>query len=545
MFSLGLLAENSTNLLQAEDKVISIVKIYSDIYDGNLSSIRKTDEEVRITVISSSGEVLKDTHFSSGAENHLDRKEIQSAANGKSEAVTRKSETSGEEMVYYAQKVDIGGDYVFIRGATTVSSLNIYLIKTIPLTLAIMGFTVLFCGIVGILWGERITQPFVRIKESLISINNGKFVKKIPTDSYDEINQMLVEINEIGGKLESTVASLKEESAKLDFLINNINDAVIAVDSNKNICLINTHACELFDCTRNVIGRNINCIEYNKRIFDAVILSIENEQNAVFETAFGEFSYLVTVKNLPNDWKKKDNQITAIILSDITAAKMSEQMRSEFFANASHELKSPLTSVMGFADILSIENTNEKLSNPIQKIVTESNRMLVLIEDMLKLSKLESTQTGNEADINLAKVAADTAESLAPLAAQKNVKVIVTGGGIVRAEYEHIYELIRNLTENAIKYNREGGGVDINISEYSQGVKLKITDTGIGIESGDQSRIFERFYRVGRSRSRATGGSGLGLAIVKHICLIYDADISLKSKIGVGTSVSVLFKKSD
>lgn len=543
MFSLGIFVEMTSNTAQAEDKVIAIANIYADMYtDGG--DFVKSDDNVRVTVISADGTVIDDTDNDdvSSMDNHLSRQEVRAALSGKPEAVVRYSDTAGHDMMYYAVKKDIGDTHVFIRAAVSVKSITDYLVKSLPLTVAIMLLAILMSVIVGLFFGDRLLRPLSQVKDSLRAISSGKYVKSIQTGTDSDINKILSEIDDIGEKLEKNVAELKDERSKLDFIINNINDAVIAVDKDKNICLINDVAKDIFDIEGDAVGKSVNMLEYNKQLAGAIDGGATEGHNAVFETKIGTSIYLVTVKTLAGGWTGRGD-ITAVILSDITASKESEKTRSEFFANAGHELKSPLTAILGFSELSVIENKNDKLDIPLAGIAREAARMLALIEDMLGLSRLESAEPVEKKPVDLRLAAEDVKAGLSGIAADKNVTVSVTGNGTVNADYSHIYSLIKNLLENAVRYNKDGGMAEVSISETSNAVKLKVSDTGIGVESKHQTRIFERFYRVEKSRSRKLGGTGLGLAIVKHICLVYDADIKLQSRVGFGTVVTVSFKK--
>ena len=240
-----------------------------------------------------------------------------------------------------------------------------------------------------------------------------------------------------------------------------------------------------------------------------------------------------------------DSDMIIAVISDITESKNREKMRLEFFANASHELKTPLTSVKGFNDLISMQSTDERIVEYSRRADKEINRVLNLINDMLGLSRLENSGLSPErlTAVRLEEVAGEVAENLKLLSDEKEVSVTVSGKGEIQAEREHIYELIKNLAENGIRYNKKGGRVKIEIAEGKDGVTLKVQDNGMGIETQDQSRIFERFYRGSKSRSRETGGTGLGLSIVKHVCELYGAELTLKSKLGAGTVISVVFPR--
>ncbi len=236
--------------------------------------------------------------------------------------------------------------------------------------------------------------------------------------------------------------------------------------------------------------------------------------------------------------------LTVIVLSDITAVRNSEKMRSEFFANASHELKTPLTAIKGFNDIVSMTATQPDIKELSGRIDKEVARIINLINDMLDLSMLESEKEPKKEEVELSDVVKDVQGSLEILAKERGVSVKASGKGVVMMEREHAVELVKNLTENAIRYNEKGGHVEVDVSEDDKKVVLTVKDDGIGIEEEHLQRIFERFYRVNKSRSRETGGTGLGLSIVKHIAVLYGADVNISSTFGVGTTVTVTFPKN-
>ena len=235
-----------------------------------------------------------------------------------------------------------------------------------------------------------------------------------------------------------------------------------------------------------------------------------------------------------------------MILSDVTQEKAMAKQKSDFFANASHELKTPVTVMQGLSEILlEKENIDESSKKQLARIHKESIRLGALISDMLKLSKLER---GEETDVtytevNLKEVSEEVLAELAGEIAEKNIAATITGNGTVLADNKKIYELIENLFSNAVHYNKPNGKIDVVISNTDNGVSIKVSDTGIGIEKEHIPRLCERFYRVDKSRSKKTGGTGLGLAIVKHICVLYNAELSIESDIGIGTAITVIFNK--
>ncbi len=544
MFGLGLLVTKSINNEMTSKNLIEITQIYASIYNGDNSVIKEIDTDIRVTVISSSGIVVMDTSKIdvSTLENHLQREEVQSALKNQPKTVSRFSETLGRNMMYYAEKVEVGSDYFFIRTATPTESVSAYLVKTIPLTLLILFCVLCLSILFSILICDRFVKPYAKVKDSLQAINNGTYTKIMPVANYPEVNEVLSEINDIAEKINSNLDETNEEKTKLDYIISNINDGIIAIDSEKRIRIINKKASEIFGATTNLIGASIESLTANAQLISTFVECVDAHKNSVFELNVEKSVYLVTVKRL-SSWKQENDFLAVAILSDITESKNGEKLRGEFFANASHELKTPLTAIKGFNELVELSNTDKNLEKPIAQISKEADRMLALIEDMLKLSRLETSQKVELISVSLRSVTEEVFDSLAPLIKNKKLTVNVDGEAEIQAQQQHIYELVKNLAENAVKYNVDNGKVNVKIENNEKAVSYEISDTGIGIGSKYQSRIFERFYRVEKSRSRATGGTGLGLSIVKHVCLLYNAEIKLNSKIGVGTTITVTFPK--
>jgi two-component system phosphate regulon sensor histidine kinase PhoR len=262
---------------------------------------------------------------------------------------------------------------------------------------------------------------------------------------------------------------------------------------------------------------------------------VTGANSSLFEFAQSGKIYLVTIERLI------DTGLTMVVLSDVTESRESAKRKEEFFTNASHELKTPLTAIKGFNELTVINNKDEKINKYIDGISRESNRMLSLIDDMLKVSELENAKAINPVSNSLAKTVEEAREACSLAIVEKSIIFKSAGDAMIAAEPKHIFELVKNLVENAVRYNNHGGKITVNIEKTDRDTRLTISDNGIGISLAEQTRIFERFYRVEKSRSIKNGGTGLGLAIVKHICALYNWDLSLKSKLGVGTVVTISF----
>lgn len=541
-FLLGILVTRSNAFDYAEEKIKQVTEIYANTYTDDPSFVKKV-QDVRVTVVAKNGEVLADSDVASdvGVENHFNREEIVAAREGKEKIVTRKSATTGADMMYYAKKVILSennaDDYVFVRVAIPVNSVNSYVLKTIPLSLAIAFFAICCSVTASVFIGSGIGKPLEKVKDALSDIERGVYTEIPPTTDDQEVNAILAGINEVGERLEKNIAGYKGEKEKLDYILNNVSDGIVVIDEDSSILLTNGNARNIFkvrDCER----KNVHALAADQKFFDGIAECSARLGGGVFEDFLDGKWYLCSVRCT-------ETKLTMIVLTDVTATKESEKMRLEFFANASHELKTPLTSIKGFNEMISLNTQDSAIASYSAKIGKETDRMLALLSDMLNISKLENSTAAelHPVDVDIREVAEEAADDLKMQAERKKITLKVSGNGIVRAEREHIYELVKNLAENGLRYNNEGGSVEISVQTRSDGgVRLTVRDNGIGVDPENQSRIFERFYRVDKSRSRATGGTGLGLSIVKHICDIYGASIALTSKIGVGTTIRIDFK---
>lgn len=540
LFLSGISITKSINKKQAEERIIDVANIYAENYTSSDKVVKNVPKDYRVTVVDKSGKVLSDSETAdvSNMENHIDREEIVAALHGKPVAVTRRSDTTNKDMVYSAVKVDLSADdYVFVRVSTPVDSVNLYATSTILPNFYVLIAAIIAAVILSVVLTKSLVKPMAEIKNNLIALNNGTFTPSTPSEKDPEINKMLSEINDIGEKLSDTITTVSEDNKKLDYILNNVSDGIVVITANGNIEVMNDNAKLVFDVKNDAISSNYTILSANEKFISAVSDAVNERINKVFEfTTAAHDVYLTSIRCL-------DGGMTIIVLSDITAVKHGEEIRSEFFANASHELKTPLTAIKGFNDVIGMKSKDDDIRTLSAKIDKEVNRVVSLIDDMLNLSKLETTKTPIVEKVDIVAVAYDAEESISALARAKNVNIEISGEGTVEMEKDHAYELVKNLMENAVRYNEDGGHVFVSVDEKSDKVTLKVKDDGIGIDEENQSRIFERFYRVNKSRSRETGGTGLGLSIVKHVAELYGAKLTLASTLGAGTEITVSFKK--
>jgi two-component system phosphate regulon sensor histidine kinase PhoR len=355
-----------------------------------------------------------------------------------------------------------------------------------------------------------------------------KLRREIDTELYPLVRTLTDERAE----LSRTLASLRERTETLTALVDNLSEGVVTIDARGGILSINRSAAAMFDTDANAVGRNlielsrdIEFIERTRLVLSGSPCETRIElRGRVYSTYF-----------------RPSSGGAIMFLLDVTERGMSEQMRREFSANVSHELKTPLTIIYGHAEMLAggIVRDGDK-PEFYAKLKDEAARMIALVDDIMLISELDENR-GRESfeDTDLAAVASEVVASLAPRAAERDISVTIDGGGVLRANRSMMYELLYNLTDNAIKYNKIGGTVRISITQSDGATRVAVADTGIGIPNAAQSRVFERFYRADKSRSNTVRGTGLGLAIVKHIAAAHGGTVELKSREGAGTEVQL------
>lgn len=534
VFLSGISVNKSSHRLTAVAETKALAEAYKSVFEEKDidNAVKDVPGNVRVTFIDYGGKVLADSEGDISG-NHLDREEIVAALKGEPKAVFRYSSSVKKEMVYYAEKIELSDAYIFLRVSIPVASVDDYVRSTIPTMIYVLIAAIFVCYIASVLMTNSLLKPIKDVKDKITAVKNGDYSPSIPRGNDEEINAMLSEINDVSERLKVSIEEARNDKERLDYILDNISDGIVVLDKDGSVERVNANAAAIFS-VKNAEGKNYGVLTENEKFNSGVENCLKTGENSSFEVKTGGKIYMTSVKMLERGY-------AVIVLTDITAVKNSEKTRSEFFANASHELKTPLTAIKGFNDIIFLSTTDEKTKELSGKIAKETDRIVLLINDMLNLSNLEAERSPVKERVDLVKVCEDVKESLSSLAEQKKVTVEVSGSGVIEAEKEHAVELVKNLTENAVRYNEAGGHVRVNVGKADGKTILTVKDDGIGIDDKDKERIFERFYRADKSRSREMGGTGLGLAIVKHICAVYNADLKLESKIGEGTTVTISF----
>ena len=497
----------------------------------------------RLTLIAADGTVLLDTE-SATTENHADRPEIRQAKLGGWGEATRPSDTMGVTMLYEAK---VFTDGVIGRAAMPLSSLDSLLTSgLVALAVAFLAALVLSL-ILSRRMAQRLLDPLNTVGSALQGVLDGCTspgeLEKYQGD--DELRPILRYIEKLIGRLREYIDDLTAERDKVGLILDCMDEGLILLDESGGILAINRAARELFGVPEGESG-GIQIFIRSRRVREALDKSRGEKTSVVLdvsEETFGGRDLRMFLAPVNGRQFEGERVGTSILISDVTELKKAEGIRSEFTANVSHELKTPLTSIKGFTDMLStgMVKDPEDQKRFLTMIGVEVDRLIELINDILKLSELESVAIEQcEETADPLAVADGVRTMLIPAAQEAGVTLVVEGAACqVALPESRLKELVLNLMENAVKYNVSGGRVDVKVAPGPSEVTLTVADTGIGIPEEGVGRVFERFYRVDKGRARKNGGTGLGLAIVKHIVQLYGGTVKVASTLGRGTTFTV------
>lgn len=498
--------------------------------DNNLKDFAKG--QTRITLIKADGNVIFDSEKKSD-ENHLERSEIKDALQDGEGYSSRYSETTRTNTYYYAMKLSNGN---ILRVAKDADALNSVFTSILPYMILIFIMLLIMSLAIGFFLTKKIINPITKLSESVDDIGTDIDAD----DIYPELSPFITEIIAQKREIRYQLGKVEREKNKVAAIIQNMSEGMILLDLDKNILLMNEATKRIFNVGDVTLKHDsLLYISRDKDVNDCVDKALDGENSSLELMLNGRIYQMIA-----NPVASQGEQIGVIcLIIDITEKKEMESMRQEFTANVSHELKTPLTSISGYAEMIEAGIVKEKdIKNFAGRIRKESARLLSLISDIILLSRLDNSQKAEairKETVNLLTIAQKCADDIAVQAERQGVVVRVSGEEyIMRGNITLLTELVQNLCDNAVRYNRDKDGkVDITVGNGFIDVK----DTGIGIPPEHRARIFERFYRVDKSRSKERGGTGLGLAIVKHICELYDAKIELKSSEGFGTEIKITF----
>ena len=524
----GVIYRNSENEIKTEIRNEAFYLAHTLEFIGcDTAYLSDTGENVsnRITLIDTDGTVLYDNYAEENdMTNHMSRPEVaDAAANGTGEAV-RYSNTVGEKTYYYAVRLSDG---TIVRIANTSKTVYGVIRNAVGWIILISILVLIVAVVIAYLLSRSIIKP----------INNLNIDSPLSNNTYEELSPLLRRMDKQNAEIASKIRILKEKQNELDYITSSMSEGLVIFSETGNILSANASAGRILkgqtEGSYLMLSRDadyISCVE--SALKGKASTKKMKTENKV---------YSLSASPVANESK---DYAAVIFIVDITDRELAEQMRREFTANVSHELKTPLTSILGYAEIISNGIAKpEDINGFAGRIYSEASRLMTLIQDIIHLSRLDEGELRHEFEkVNLSEVCKKAVNDLSEKAKAAKITLKEDIDDIVINGYEPVlYEIVFNLCDNAIIYNKPEGSVSVSLKSDSSKAILTVSDTGIGIAPEHQARIFERFYRVDKSRSKETGGTGLGLSIVKHGAMLHDAEIAISSKPGKGTSISITF----
>ena len=498
------------------------------VEDGGTDYLsRLTADRCRLTWIAADGSVLYDTRTDAESlENHASRAEVSQALTTGTGESTRYSSTLMEKTMYYAQRL---ADGTVLRISISRATVGMIAVGMIQPLLIVLIVALILSGLLARRLSRRIVDP----------LNSLDLEHPLDNDAYEELSPLLKRIHRQHVEIQTQLRELREKTDEFTQITGSMREGLILLDEHGSILSINAAAQTLFGADAQCVGRDFLTIERSHEISAAIQATVTDGHSEVRAERAGRV-YQFDISCITSDGKLLG---TVILAFDITEQEFAERNRREFTANVSHELKTPLQGIIGSAEL--IENgmvRPDDLPRFVGHIHAEAARLVTLIDDIIRLSQLDEGDAMPTEPVDLLAVSQEAAENLQDAAAVRGVTVGVTGQpAVIPGVRRLIYEIVYNLCDNAIKYNRDGGRVDVTVAADADGSSITVADTGIGIEPEHQGRVFERFYRVDKSHSKASGGTGLGLSIVKHAVQYHHGRIELESTPGTGTTIRVVF----
>ena len=499
--------------------------------DGMKYLDEMSSSQCRITWIEADGTVKFDNRSDpSTMENHADRAEVKEALENESGTSIRRSSTLSEHTLYYAKRMQDG---TVLRLAMSQRSVLFLMGGMIS---PVVFIFLAACALAGVL-SYRVSKKIVKPLGS-IDLQHPEQV-----ETYDELSPFLQRIAAQNREIRSQMEEIRKQQQEFSMITENMSEGLFVVDRNYQILSYNRSAVRIFGMAPESVPENLLAVNRSEG-FRSVVDSALKGRHAQENLELDGRVYQIIASPVFQQEDALDLVGAVILTLDVTEKEAQEQYRREFTANVSHELKTPLTSISGIAEIIRNGIVRpEDIPHFAGKIYDESQRLITLIGDIIKLSRLDENQVPMEREsVDLLETARDVVQQLASVARKNGVTLVTNGShGVVNGVRQVLGEMVYNLCENAVKYNRPGGRVWVDVRQAADHVELCVKDTGIGIPAAEQGRIFERFYRVDKSHSKAVGGTGLGLSIVKHGAALHHAAIHVDSEPGEGTAITLTF----
>ena len=498
------------------------------VEDGGETGLQRVDtRRYRLTWIDADGTVLYDTDADAESlENHGGRAEVQQAMeNGTGESV-RYSTTFLEKTMYCAKRLSDGTVLRISRSHATVGVLLLGMLQPI---LVVLIAALVLSAIFARRLSRRIVEP----------LNNLDLDHPLENDAYEELSPLLGRISRQSGQINAQVRELKRKTDEFAQITGSLREGLVLLDERGYVLSINPTAQRLFGVDAGCVGQDFLVVDRSRELDSAIAAAMSEGHSELRAERAGRI-WQFDISRIDTAGEQRG---AALLAFDITEHENAEQSRREFTANVSHELKTPLQGIIGSAELLESGMVKqEDVPRFVGHIRAEAQRLVTLIGDIIRLSQLDEGDEMPRESVDLLSVAKEAAQDLQGAAEARSVTISVEGKSVqINGVRRLLYETIYNLCDNAVKYNREGGSVRVQVDEADGKASIRVADTGIGIAPEHQSRIFERFYRVDKSHSKASGGTGLGLSIVKHAVAYHHGEIALESEVGKGTAITVSF----
>ena len=484
-------------------------------------------DRYRLTWVDADGNVVFDSHADKSAmENHADREEIKEALAYGTGSSMRQSSTLTEQTIYEATRLEDGSVLRISVSRATAFVLVLGMVQPIAIVLVI---AIILSALLASRMAKRIVEPLNRLN----------LEKPMENDAYEELAPLLRRIHSQHKEIEYQMWTLQQKQDEFEQITDNMKEALVLLDSNGRIISINPAAKKLFGINTDCVGEDFLTID-RKQDMRQAISEVKDKGQSFFYTKKNGRNYQFDLSRIDADGKIHGIVILAF---DITEQVNAEKHRQEFTANVSHELKTPLQTIIGSAELMELGIVKEEETPRfIKSIRQEAARLVTLIDDIIRLSQLDEGTEMPKEDVSLLELAREVTETLSDAAKLKGVSLEVCGDdGVISGVRRLLYEVVYNLCDNAIKYNNPGGYVKVSVSENADNVQISVSDNGIGIAPEHQDKVFERFYRVDKSHSKQSGGTGLGLSIVKHAVQYHHGKITVDSDLDKGTNISIQF----
>ena len=546
------------NIKYSQVMIMNIMEMLEsevDIYDMKTEEdfrrfVLQSDKKyLRISVIATNGIVIADTTIDIALNpmaNHTNRSDVIEALHSSGDRTFFSIHISASQKIpyiYASKKINTKDniDYI-LRISMPMDSVNKYLITFLFTAVMVIGIVIIIMAFALPSMARNIMIPFYSIKETLDNIDGSKSQNIKNLTGFNDINDILYDINELAIDLNNNITGYQIEREKLNYVLENIAQGIVAINKNKDIFFINQFALELLNSTDSDI-KSLNEIIKDKSVIKKIEDAMKLNRFSKFDIKERNMDIEINIIPILNN-----KNISALIkFEDVTDIRKIEIEKQDFFINASHELKTPLTSILGYSELLinmsEKDKKEDKKTDFIKRINSEALRMKELVLNMLTLSRMEANwhETVDE-KIDIKDIILNVFESNRIKALKKNINIdLEIEPSIIIANKEKITEVVNNLVDNAIKYTDDGGNIKITLKNNGDKATFTVKDNGCGIENKYLNRIFERFFRVKNEKYLKVQGTGLGLTIVKNICAHYNADIYINSEENKGTEISVVF----